>query len=193
MRKERFEAISDAVLAIIATLMVLEIKVGDLTDASLKQFVFQLLVYAVSFAYIAILWINHHNMLRHVEKIDMKIVWVNFWLLFFTSLIPLATSTINEEFYNTRSHLFFGSVLTVVVLFYSILEELVYKITKHKYNESNRKMNWLSMCVFALSIPLSYVSIYISSAIFILIPFSYFILPKKANQHFSNLPGNLNR
>ncbi|SDD70950.1 TMEM175 family protein [Niabella drilacis] len=104
MRKERFEAITDAILAIIATLIVLEIKLGDLSNEGIHRFVVQILIYVVSFTYIAILWLNHHNMFRYVEKANAKIIWINFWLLFSTSLIPLATATVNESFFNHRSH-----------------------------------------------------------------------------------------
>lgn len=179
MRKERFEAITDAILAIIATLMLLEIKLGDLSDGSIHRFIGQVLIYIVSFTYIAILWLNHHNMFRHVESVDTKTIWINFWLLFSTSLIPLATATLDESFFNQRSHMFFGTVLAAVLLFYSLLEERVYKSTKHKYNDANRKMNWISTLIFVASVPLSCISIYLSSVIFVLVPFSYLLLPNK--------------
>jgi len=180
MKKERFEAIMDAILAIISTLMVLEIKIGALTTLNIHHFIAQIMIYVVSFTYIAILWLNHHNMFRHVELVDNKTIWVNFWLLFSTSLIPLATLTIDENFFDTKSHIFFGSILAVVLFFYSLLEERVYKISRHKYNDTNRKMNWMSTLIFVASIPLSYVSIYLSAAVFVLVPFSYLLLPNKA-------------
>lgn len=179
MRKERFEAITDAILAIISTLMMLEIKLGDLSNAAIHRFILQVVIYAFSFTYIAILWLNHHNMFRYVEKADIKTIWINFWLLFSTSLLPLATATIDEDFFNQRSHMFFGAVLTLIFIFYSLLEEFAYKISKHRYNRTNRKMNWISTIIVAASVPLSFVSIYISAAIFILIPLSYLLLPNK--------------
>lgn len=179
MRKERFEAITDAVLAIVITLMVLEIKITDLSTEKVYDFLFQLLIYAISFIFIVILWLNHHNMFKRVEKIDFKTIWINFWLLFSASLIPLATRILQESFFERKSHTFFGAIMTAAFFFYALLEERAIKLSNHKHASFVRKMNWSATLIILLSIPLSFISIYISATIFALIPLSYFLLPQK--------------
>lgn len=179
MRKERFEAISDAVLAIVITLMVLEIKITDLNAENVHGFLFQLLIYAISFAFIVILWLNHHNMFKGVEMIDFKTIWINFWLLFSASLIPLATRVLNESFFDRKNHIFFGAIMTAAFFFYSLLEERAIKLSNNNHASFVRKMNWSATLLIFLSIPLSFISIYISAIIFVSLPLTYFLLPHK--------------
>ncbi|HNP33702.1 MAG TPA: TMEM175 family protein [Flavobacterium sp.] len=121
MKKERFEAITDAVLAIIITLMVLEIKIPELTLENLPKVFQQIFIYAVSFTYIAILWLNHHHMFVKVKTVSITIVWINFALLFFTSILPMATEHLNADFHQKANHIFFGLIMTVVTFLYSLL------------------------------------------------------------------------
>jgi uncharacterized membrane protein len=103
MRKERFEVFTDAVIAIIMTLMILEIKLPELTAASLWTFLQHITIYALSFLVIAITWLNHHIMFLHVDKIPTRIIWINFMMLFSMSLIPLATGHLGEHFFRRKA------------------------------------------------------------------------------------------
>ena len=85
MRKERLDSITDAVLAIIVTLLVLEIKIPELTVENTSKILQQIFVYAGSFVTIAILWLSHHHIFVHIERISLNVVWINFFLLFATS------------------------------------------------------------------------------------------------------------
>ncbi|MFN8306196.1 MAG: TMEM175 family protein [Ferruginibacter sp.] len=178
MKKERFEAITDAVMAIIITIMALEIKLPDLSNNGIKDFAVQIGIYIISYSFIAILWINHHGIFKYVKEVDHTTIWVNFLLMFATSLIPLATKTIDEDFFNNRSHIIFAMVFGTTTLLYFWLDERAIKLSENKRSADTRKMNLVATILFFLAIPLSLLSIYISTAIFILIPFSYFLLPR---------------
>ncbi|MEH0157286.1 TMEM175 family protein [Limibacter armeniacum] len=179
MKKERFEAITDAVMAIIITIMALEIELPNFNEQGIYEFLIQIGIYMVSYAFIAILWINHHNIFRHVKMVDHTTLWINFLLLFSTSLIPLATRTIDKSFYDNRSHIMFAIVLGSATLFYFLLDESAIKLSGDKRTADTRKMNLIATLLFTSAIPLSYVNIYLSSAIFILVPTAYFLLPRK--------------
>jgi len=180
MKKERFDTVTDGIIAIIVTLMVLEIKLPELTAVNTWPLILHIAVYALSFIYIAIGWLNHHHMFIKVEKVDTGTVWANFAFLFTLSLVPLATGPLGEEFQKTGSHVFYGAVCTLTALTYTLLQARVNK----KYNHSNNKVKYhmfdiIGIVLYGLSIPLSFVSIYISAIIFIMIPTIYFMQSKR--------------
>ena len=182
MKKERFEVFTDAVIAIIMTLMILEIKLPELTVASLWTFLQHIAIYALSFIVIAITWLNHHIMFLHVEKIPTKIIWINFFMLFSMSLIPLATGHLGEHFYHKESHMFYAAIMTAVAVPYTLLQLNVNRILTNKGDKERNRFNWLNWMatlLYILSIPLSLISIYISTMIYLIIPIIYFILPKR--------------
>lgn len=178
MKKERFEAITDAVMAIIITIMALEIELPNLTEEGIHEFIVQIGIYIVSYAFIGILWINHHQIFKYVKTVDHSTLWVNFLLLFSTSLIPLATRTIDKAFFDKTSHIIFALVMGSATFFYFLLDEKAIKLSGDKRTADTRKLNLIATTLFFLSIPLSYVSIYISAAIFVLVPTAYFLLPR---------------
>lgn len=179
MKKERFEAITDAILAIIITLMVLEIKIPDLTLVNILP-VFQLIViYAVSFIYIAILWLNHHHIFINTEKVSLNLVWLNFGLLFSTSLLPLATEHLSSDVHNKANHIFFGSIMATITFFYSLIQQIVLKEVNDNKSHMINLRNWIAVGFFTLSIPLCLISEYISGVIFIFFPMMYFLISRK--------------
>ena len=176
MRKERLDAITDAVLAIIVTLLVLEIRIPELTMQNTSKILQQIFVYAGSFVTIAILWLSHHHIFVHTERISISVVWINFFLLFSTSLIPLATAPLSEHFHERPSHIFYGLVVGLVSFLYSLLQDQNSRKSKIKLKASIHWVNWLACTLYFTSIPLSYFSIYISTAIFVFCPLMYFML-----------------
>ena len=98
MRKGRLEAFSDGVIAILITIMVLELKIPHGTDwEALSPLLPVFLTYVLSFVYLAIYWNNHHHMLHATDQINGKILWANMHLLFWLSLIPFATGWMGEN------------------------------------------------------------------------------------------------
>lgn len=122
MGKGRLEAFSDGVLAIIITIMVLEIKVphGDSLN-SLKPLLPVFLSYVLSFIYVGIYWNNHHNMLHAVQKVSGAVLWANAHLLFWLSLIPFATGWMGENQFAAWPVALYGVVLFMAGTAYYIL------------------------------------------------------------------------
>ena len=182
MKKERFETFTDAVIAIIMTLMILEIKLPEITQDTIWKFLQHIGIYALSFVVIAITWLNHHIMFLHIGTITKKIIWINLAMLFSMSLIPLATSHLGEHFFQKESHMMYGAVMTAVAIPYSLLQSNVNTILKRSGKEGRNtinKLNWITTLLYGLSIPLSILSIYISTFIYLIFPIVYFVLPKK--------------
>lgn len=182
MKKERFEFFSDAVMAIIMTLMILEIKLPEITAVTFWTFLQQIAIYALSFIVIAITWLNHHIMFSHIDKVTATIIWINFAMLFSMSFIPLATSHLGEHFFQHESHMLYGAILAAVALPYTLLQFHVNKLIQREGQQDREmlnKLNWMATLLYVISIPLSILSIYISSFIYLLFPIVYFVLPKK--------------
>ena len=179
VKKERFDAITDAVFAIILTLMVLEIKLPEFTRQNVPRILQQLFVYGLSFVTIAIYWLNHHNMFVHSGKIGMDLVWINFFLLFAASLIPLATERLSSEFYETESHIFYGSVNGMAALLYSVLQNQEARQRNVNLKASVHLTNWFGTALYFISIPLSFINVYLSTAVFVMMPTLYFFISRK--------------
>src|SRR5689334_2270312 len=126
MGKTRLEAFSDGVIAIIITIMVLELKVPH--EASLEALtglVPVFLSYVLSFVYIGIYWNNHHHMLHAVRKVTGSILWANLHLLFWLSLVPFATGWMGENHYAAAPTALYGVVLLMAAIAYFILQQLI--------------------------------------------------------------------
>lgn len=128
MKKTRFEAFSDGVLAIIITIMVLEIRVphGE-RFSDLKGLIPILLSYALSFIYIGIYWNNHHHMVSTVKNVTGGILWANLHLLFWLSLIPFATGWIGQNHFAAAPMSLYGFVLLMAGVAYYILQSRIIK------------------------------------------------------------------
>ncbi|MWB93187.1 DUF1211 domain-containing protein [Flavobacterium sp. GA093] len=126
MNKTRFEAFSDGVLAIIITIMILEIKVPHGEEFSdLKPLIPKFLSYVLSFIYVGIYWNNHHYLVHGVSKVNGKILWANLHLLFWLSLIPVATGWMGEHNFAKASMTLYGIVLLFSSIAYFILQRII--------------------------------------------------------------------
>jgi len=123
MKTGRLEAFSDGVLAIIITIMVLELKAPEGSDfANLKPIIPKFLSYLLSFIYIGIYWNNHHHLFQAIQKVNGKVLWANLALLFALSLIPFTTAWMGENHFEKNSVALYGINLFISALFFSILE-----------------------------------------------------------------------
>lgn len=133
MNKGRLEAFSDGVIAIIITIMVLELKAPEKAEArELIRILPVFLSYVLSFIYVAIYWINYHHLFHAVEKVDAKILWSNLYLLFWLSLIPSTTSWMGENHIEILPVAFYGFVLLMCAVAYRILELSLIRLHNHK-------------------------------------------------------------
>ncbi|BAP30198.1 ferrochelatase [Chryseobacterium sp. StRB126] len=126
MTKGRLEAFSDGVLAIIITIMVLELKVPEGGSwASLKPLLPKFLAYIFSFIYVGIYWNNHHHLFQAVKKVNGGILWANLHLLFWLSMMPIATEWIGTTGFAENPVATYGIVLVLCAIAYSILENVI--------------------------------------------------------------------
>ncbi|MEI8005906.1 MAG: TMEM175 family protein [Bacteroidota bacterium] len=130
MTKNRMEAFSDGVLAIIITIMVLELRPPVKTDfSSLIPMIPKILSYVMSFAFIGIYWNNHHHLLHTVKRVSGGILWANLHLLFWLSLIPFTTAWMGEHGFASQPVALYGIVLFMSAIAYTILT--VFILYKH--------------------------------------------------------------
>jgi len=174
MNKNRLEAFSDGVLAIIITIMVLEIKVPHGSDwAQLIELIPIFVSYICSFVYIGIYWGNHHHLLHSLKHVSSGVIWANINLLFWLSLIPFATGWMGENHFEPNTVATYGAILFICGFAFFILQNAVNKKSydlegiKKAFSTQNKK-GIVSSTGYLLSIPLSYISPYISGAIFII-------------------------
>jgi len=129
MGKNRLEAFSDGVLAILITIMVLELKVphGD-SFGALGALLPTFVSYALSFIYLAIYWNNHHHLLHAVKKVNGPILWANTHLLFWLSLVPFATAWMGENHFAARPVALYGFILLMASLAYYLLSQCLIQV-----------------------------------------------------------------
>lgn len=126
MEKNRLEAFSDGVIAIIITIMVLEMKVPHGSDfAALKPLLPVFLSYVLSFVYVGIYWSNHHHLLQIVKHVTGSILWANLHLLFWLSLFPFVTGWMGENHFTTIPSALYGLVLLMAAIAYLILQKSI--------------------------------------------------------------------
>lgn len=126
MGRSRLEAFSDAIIAIVITIMVLELKVPHaVTFAALAELWPVFLSYVLSFVYLAIYWNNHHHMLHTVERVSGGILWANMHLLFWLSLVPFTTGWLGENQFASLPVALYGVVLFMAGLAYWILQSVI--------------------------------------------------------------------
>src|SRR5216110_1738623 len=126
MQKNRLEAFSDGVLAIIITIMVLELKAPQGVElGALKPLLPVFLSYVLSFVYLGIYWNNHHHMLHMVKRVTGPMLWANLHLLFWLSLVPFVTGSVGENHFGTIPAALYGVVLLLAGIAYVILQQLI--------------------------------------------------------------------
>lgn len=185
MKKGRIEAFSDGVLAIIITIMVLELKVPH-EGSSFKDLAHLLpvfLSYVLSFIYVGIYWSNHHHMFMVVNKVNGAVLWANLHLLFWLSMIPFATAWMGENHFASAPMALYGFVLFMNAIAYSILANL---LVKNHGDDSllaramgNGLKGKLSVVAYVISIPCAFVNVWISGALFILVAMVWLIPDKR--------------
>ena len=180
MTKNRMEAFSDGVLAIIITIMVLEMKIphGHDLDA-LRPLIPVLLSYLMSFIYLGIYWNNHHHMLQTVKTVSGSILWANLHLLFWLSLIPFATGWMGENGFAPMPMALYGTVLLFAGFAYWLLQNIILhnhgpESVLHKAVGGDVKGK-ISLVLYLISIPLAFVNQWISVAIFIAVALMWLI------------------
>jgi len=180
MGKGRLEAFSDGVIAIIITIMVLEMKVPHGTDlAALRPLVPVFLSYVLSFVYLGIYWNNHHHMLQVTQRVDGGVLWANLHLLFWLSLVPFVTGWMGENHFAALPTALYGVVLLMAAIAYYILqlriitcngrESVLAKVVGADYKGK------LSPVLYMLAIPAAFVHEWIAYTLYALVALVWLI------------------
>jgi len=185
MTTGRLEAFSDGVIAIIVTIMVLELRApAQPTFAALAKVAPVFLSYGLSFLVVAIMWVNHHHMIHAVRQVTARLLWSNLNLLFWMSLVPFVTDFLGKNYREPMAVALYGLDLGMCgSAFYFLRIELVRQDHGDEnlsmYHAGMQRKNMFSCLLYFSSVPLAYVSIYASFFIFALIPTTYFLPEKK--------------
>jgi uncharacterized membrane protein len=180
MKTGRLEAFSDGVIAVIITIMVLELKVPHVaTVDALLTVLPSLGVYALSFILVAIMWVNHHKYIERALRADGALLWANNNLLFWMSLIPFATAYLGENCHAPLAVAVYGAAMTMTCIAFLVLQIVLGRQDvadqKRRYHfRLLSRMAFVSILCYLASIPLAFVSVNYSFAIFVLIPLIYF-------------------
>ena len=184
MTTNRLEAFSDGVIAIIITIMVLDLRAPTQpTLAALWKVAPVFLSYALSFLMAAIMWVNHHHMIHAVRSVTARLLWSNLYLLFWMSLIPFVTDYAGKNYREPMALALYGLDLFMCSTGYYLLRLELIRQSAHdtamrEYHEGINRKGTFAAALYLMSAPLAYVSIYASFFIFVLIPAMYF-LPEK--------------
>src|SRR5487761_2071075 len=174
MGKGRLEAFSDGVIAIIITIMVLELKVPhDASIAALAPLIPVFLSYVLSFVYVGIYWNNHHHMLHVSKNVTGSILWANLHLLFWLSLFPFATGWMGANHFAAAPSAFYGVVLLMAAVAYWILQQLIIASQGHdsllKRAVGSDWKGKLSPLIYAIAIPTAFWSQALSQGLYVLV------------------------
>ena len=180
MGKDRLAAFSDGVIAIIITIMVLELKVPHGADwAALRGVAPNFVAYVLSFVYLAIYWNNHHHLLHTVTRVDGLILWSNSHLLFWLSLVPAATAWMGENFLAPLPTAIYGAILLMPAIAYYLLQKtIVHQQGKHSVLASalGRDVKGkISPLLYAAAVALAFVDAWLSIAIYALVAVMWLI------------------
>jgi TMEM175 potassium channel family protein len=180
MGKDRLAAFSDGVIAIIITIMVLELKVPHGADwAALRGVAPNFVAYVLSFVYLAIYWNNHHHLLHTVTRVDGLILWANSHLLFWLSLVPAATGWMGENFLAPLPTAIYGAILLMPAIAYSLLQKaIVHQQGKHSVLASALGRDFkgkVSVLLYAAAVALAFVDAWLSIAIYALVAVMWLI------------------
>jgi uncharacterized membrane protein len=189
MGKDRLAAFSDGVIAIIITIMVLELKVPPRADwSALVDIVPNLVGYVLSFIYLAIYWNNHHHLLHTVTRVDGLILWANSHLLFWLSLIPAATAWMGQNFLAPVPTAVYGIVLLMAAIAYTLLQGAIMRrqgaqsvLAKALGSDIKGK---ISIVLYLAGIAAAFVSPWAAAAIYVLVAVMWLIPDRRIESVF---------
>ena len=187
MQKNRLEAFSDGVIAIIITIMVLELKVPHGTDfAALRPLLPVLLSYILSFIYVGIYWNNHHHLLHAAPRVTGGMMWANLHLLFWLSLIPFVTGWMGENHFAALPTALYGVVLLMAAIAYVILQNMIVGLLGGGSALAGAiGSDWkgkVSLACYAAAIGLAFVSQWLSSALYVAVAVLWLIPDRRVER-----------
>jgi uncharacterized membrane protein len=191
MEKGRLEAFSDGVMAIIITIMVLELKVPhEATWGALRPLLPVFLSYVLSFIYVGIYWHNHHHLLQAVRQVNGPILWANSNLLFWLSLFPFATAWMGENNFAAVPVALYGLVVLFAAIAYFILTRVL--ITHHGKDSTlataigSDKKGKISLAIYAIAVVLALVAPWFACLLYILVAILWLLPDRRIERRLSS-------
>jgi TMEM175 potassium channel family protein len=192
MTTSRLEAFSDGVLAIVITIMVLELKVPHGTDlAALRPILPALSSYVLSFVFLGIYWNNHHHMLQASSRVNGTVLWANLHLLFWLSLVPFVTGWMGENHFAALPVAAYGAVLFLAGVAYQLLCRAL--ISHHGSDSAlatavgSDAKGLTSLALYALAMPLAFVSRWLALAIYVAVALMWLIPDRRIERSLTDL------
>jgi len=181
MNKNRLEAFSDGVIAVIITIMVLEMKVPHGADwQALRPVLPVFLSYVLSFVYLGIYWNNHHHMLHTVQRVNGSVLWANLHLLFWLSLVPFVTGWMGENHFAALPTALYGVVLFIAAVAYWILQNRIIAVGGGKEAllakaVGNDRKGKASQLMYAIAIPVAFWNQWLAGALYVAVAVMWLI------------------
>jgi len=190
MTCDRLQAFSDGVIAILITIMVLELKVPHGTDArDLLPLVPVFLTYVLSFVFIAIYWNNHHHMLHLVERVNGAVLWANMHLLFWLSLVPFVTGWMGENHFAALPTALYGGVMLMSAIAYTILQTVIIRMqgpdSALQAAVGNDVKGKVSGLMYLVAIPLAFVSAAAAGAIYVVVAVTWLVPDRRIERRIA--------
>jgi len=190
MSKGRMEAFSDGVIAIIITIMVLEMKVPHgINLEALQPLIPVFLSYLLSFIFLGIYWNNHHHLLQAIRQVNGRILWANLHLLFWLSLIPFVTGWMGENYFSSLPVALYGIVLLLAAIAYFILAHAL--IAHHGKDSALAKAlgedfkGKVSVIIYAIAILLSFLNSLLACLLYVLVAIIWLIPDRRIEKVLS--------
>jgi uncharacterized membrane protein len=181
MEKDRLQAFSDGVIAILITIMVLELKVpvGDSSRHALQDRLPIFLSYVLSFVYIGIYWNNHHHLLAATKRINGMVLWANLHLLFWLSLVPFFTAWMGENHYDSLPTASYGVVLLMAGIAYYVLKTAIISAEGPESQLAaalgDDLKGRISPVIYIVAVPLAFVDKWIAVALYVVVAIMWFV------------------
>jgi uncharacterized membrane protein len=193
MQKNRLEAFSDGVVAIIITIMVLELKAPhEASFAALKPLLPVFLSYVLSYVYVAIYWNNHHHLFHSTRHVSAGILWANLHLLFWLSLFPFATAWVGENHADSTPTATYGVILLMAAIAYYILQRAI--ITQQGPDSllaSALGSDWkgkLSPVLYLIAIPMAFANPWLANGIYAVVAVLWFVPDRRIERAVKKPP-----
>ncbi len=190
MNKGRVEAFSDGVIAILITIMVLQLNAPRGTNLrDLLPLLPVLLSYVLSFVFLGIYWNNHHHLLQAIEQVDGRVLWANMHLLFWLSLFPFATAWVGENRFAALPVAFYGVVLLLAAIAYFILSRVL--IALHGRDSflaealGRDVKGKISIVIYALAIPVAFVQPWIAFGMYVIVAIIWLVPDRRIEKNLA--------
>ena len=191
MNKGRMEAFSDGVVAILITIMILELRAPAGFDiASLRPVVPSLSAYVLSYVFIGIYWNNHHHMLQATGRVNGAVLWANLHFLFWLSLVPFVTAWLGHYYTESVPTALYGAVLLMCGVAYTILQRTIISAEGYQSRLATAvgmdRKGMLSVLLYTAAIPIAFVRPWISDACFITVALMWLVPDTRIEQRLNS-------